>query len=100
MEESRKTLRALKRKQNFSKALSAAVATGVVSNIFTKNTVPVTTFNIYQTDWSLFATAVRSIPDITARAIQKDINRMVLHYKMPHNEKHLAFWEGIKYGCK
>jgi hypothetical protein len=48
-------------------------------------------YNITQTDWELYAEAMRAIPVITKSSMQKEIDLMLLHYYMPgiYDHKHV-----------
>ncbi len=98
-DESKKAIAHIKKKTNLGKALGVAISVGVISNIFTKSNFPVAALNITQTEWGLFAEAMKSIPAITNRAIQKDVEDMIIYYNLNYNSKHLRFWEGLYNGC-
>lgn len=81
---SKKLLQRIKKKGNLQKALATALATGVVSNIFTKNKLPLAALNIKNTE----------------RAIRTDIESIIFDYELDYNPKLLAFWKGVLNGCK
>jgi hypothetical protein len=100
--ESQAALERIEEKTKLGKLLATTITAGVFNSIFTKNKAPVAGWNITTTDWDLYAQAVNAIPAITKRAIQQEIDFMILHYsqrgKYDHN--HAKFWRGMKDGCK
>lgn len=97
---SQKALNKISQKKESGKLLAAALTAGVFSNIFTKSSSTQVAFNITQTDWSLYAKSMKSVPIITRRSIEKDVEFMILHYQMHNNQKLLNFWQGVYNGCK
>ncbi len=99
-EESISTLERISKKKNISARLSAAISIGVFNSIFTKNKAPVAAFNVTQTDWKLYSRAMAALPAIQKRAIQKEIDLMIIHYQIKdYDHKHVQFWKGMKDGC-
>jgi hypothetical protein len=98
-DKSRNTLESIKKKHAFGGALAGVVTLGVVSNIFTNSNSAQAAYNISHTDWVLYANAMKAVPVITRRAIEKDVEQMIVHYKINYDRKHLKFWEGIYSGC-
>ena len=76
------------------------VTVGVISNIFTKSNSLQASYHITQTDWSIYAQSMKSVPAITKRAIEKEVELMIMHYQIKNDQKLLAFWKGIYEGCK
>lgn len=99
-DDSLRTLKRIKGKIDAGNYLATAISVGVFSNIFTKNTVPVAAYNVTQTDWALYAQAMRAVPAITKSAIQKEIELMIVNYQLNYNHKHLLFWKGMHNGCQ
>ena len=97
---SEKTIEIINSKKEISDILAAFITLGVFSSIFTKSKPPQAGFNITQTDWSLYAKAMESLPVITNRMIQSHADDMVIHYHMHNNPKLLKFWLGVSSGCK
>lgn len=95
-------LERIKEKNRLGQILATTVTAGVFNSIFTKNKAPVVGYNITQTDWELYAEAMKAIPIITKSSIQKEIDLMLLHYYMPgkYDHKHVQFWKGMKNGCQ
>ena len=99
----KKSTDAIKRindKKKYGNALAAMLSAGVFSSIFTRSNSVQVAYNISQTDWALYAEAMKSVPAITKRAIEKEVELMILDYKMQNNRKLLAFWKGMYEGCK
>lgn len=86
-----------KEKAYFCDALAGVISIGVFSNIFTKSNAA---YNITQTDWILYSDAMRAIPIITKRAIEKEVENMIIHFQLNYDRKQLNFWKGIYNGCK
>lgn len=97
---SQKALKTIRDKKNAGDMLAATVTVGVFSSIFTKSNPPQAAFNITQTDWSLYTKAMKAVPVITKRAIEKEVEFMILHYQLHNNPKLLQFWQGVYSGCK
>lgn len=91
----------ISQKAKLGKLLGVAVNAGVFNSIFTKSKAPVVGYNITQTDWQLYAEAMKAIPIVTKASINREIDMMILHYQMPghFDQKHLEFWRGMKNGC-
>ncbi len=99
-EESLDAVEGIKKKRIYGNALASVISSGVFSNIFTRSNAPQAAYNITQTDWSLYADTMKAVPMITRRAIQKEVEHMIVHYQLHYDRKHLKFWEGIYNGCK
>ena len=82
------------------KLLSIVLAGGVLSSIFTKSSPPAAAYNITQTDWVLFSSAMRSVPETVKAIINKEINMHILDSKMDGNFKIIPFWEAVRDGCQ
>lgn len=93
------TIKIIKKKRVYGDALAGMISVGVLSSIFTKSNAPQAAFNITQTDWTLYASAMKSVPIITRRAIEKEVEYMLIHYQQHYDSKHLKFWQGIYSGC-
>lgn len=90
----------IKKKRIYGNALAGVISIGVFSNIFTRSNAPQAAYNITQTDWSLYANAMKAVPIITRRAIEKEVEHMIVHYQPHYDRKQLKFWERIYSGCK
>lgn len=101
-ERSQATLERIESKTKLGKLLAITITAGVFNSIFTKSKPPVAGYNITQTDWDLYAQAVSAIPVITKRAIQQEIDLILLHYNMRGNydHQHVQFWQGMRNGCR
>ena len=100
-EESREALERISHKKQLSKLLGVAISVGVFNSIFTKNKAPVAAFNVSQTDWNLYGKAVAALPTIQRKAIEKEIDLMIIHYQLgQYDHKHVQFWKGMKNGCQ
>ena len=98
-----KSTQALKRIQKIITSgnyLATAISVGIFSNIFTKSGVPSASYNVTQTDWSLYAQSMKAVPVIVKSSVQKEIELMIIEYQMNYNHKHLLFWKGMYDGCK
>lgn len=87
-------------KKKYGNALAVMLSAGVFSSIFTKSNSLQASYNITQTDWVLYARAMKSVPAITKRAIEKEVELMIIDYQLKSNRKLLSFWKGIYEGCK
>lgn len=96
-----KAIARIKDNQQLGKLIGAVMTVGVFNSIFTKSQPPVAGYNITQTDWELYAKALRSLPVASARLVEREIDSMLLHYQMPgqHDNKQLKFWRAMKNGC-
>jgi hypothetical protein len=41
-----------------------------------------------------------AVPQITKRAVEKEVENMIIHYEMNYDRNHLHFWKGIYDGCR
>lgn len=92
----------IRKKSELTPWISALISVAVFNSIFTKSKPPVAGYNISQTEWALYAKAMRNVPTITKRAIERDIKMMVLQYEMPgrYDHKHAQFWRALLHGCQ
>jgi len=97
---SQKTIKRINDRTNAGKALGVALSVGVFSNIFTRSSAAQVPLNIQQTDWILYTNAMKAVPIITKRAIQTDIEMMIIEYELNYNRELLDFWKGMYHGCK
>ncbi len=99
---SRTALKQIRDYRRIGALLSKILTVGVFSNIFTKSNSLTASYNINQTDWVQYFEAMKSIPKITRKAIEKEIGFMVLHYMQPENtnDKLMTFWRNLDDGCK
>lgn len=97
---SQAALQRINRKPMLGSALASTISGGVLANIFANNRPPQAAFSISQTDWTLYARSMRAIPAITKRAMEKEVELMVLHYQTHFDRKLLKFWEGLYSGCQ
>ncbi|MCU7845751.1 MAG: hypothetical protein KZQ93_18120 [Candidatus Thiodiazotropha sp. (ex Monitilora ramsayi)] len=98
--ESQDAIERIKKKRIFGDALAGMISIGVFSNIFTRSNAAQASYNITQTDWILYAQTMNAVPIITKRAIEKEVEDMIVHYQLHYDPKQLKFWEGIYSGCK
>ncbi|BFM05902.1 hypothetical protein GCM10025791_21740 [Halioxenophilus aromaticivorans] len=99
--ESRAALQRINDNKKITKYLGTALSLGVFNSIFTKSEPPVAAFNITQTDWELYSKAMNALPSIQKKAIQKEIDLMIIHYQMgKYDHQHVQFWQGMKHACK
>jgi hypothetical protein len=82
--------------------LQGGISIGVFNSIFTKSGPKTASFNITQTDWELFANAVKSTQIITNAVIHREMQFAYLHYQYPgsYDYKLSMFWKGMLDGCK
>ncbi|MCF6244149.1 MAG: hypothetical protein L3J43_03880 [Sulfurovum sp.] len=97
---SKKALKRIAEKEKFGKLLAGAISLGIFNSIFTKSGPKTAMYNITQTDWELYANAVKSTSIITEAAIRKEMQFAFLHYQSPYNHKLATFWKGLLDGCK
>ena len=71
---------------------------GEMGTIFYRNGPLGAAYNIYQTDWGLFATAVRAWPEIARREVHRIANLALLDH--PSEPKQRRFWEAVTNGCQ
>ncbi len=98
--ESLDTIERIRKKQIFGDALAGVISIGVFLNIFTRSSSAQVSYNITQTDWILYSDAMNAVPIITKRAVEKDVEDMIVHFQLNYDRKQLKFWEGIYNGCK
>ena len=99
-DDSLQSLKRIQKKITSGKFLATAVSVGVFSNIFTKNNLPVASYNVTQTDWVLYTQAMKAVPVIIKTAVRQEIEQMVVNYQLNYNHKHLLFWKGMYDGCQ
>lgn len=100
-DESKAALERIKQHKKFAKVVGIFASAGVLNSIFTKNKLPVSAFNITQTDWDLYAQSMASLPRVQKKIIEKEVQLMILHYQMNgYDRRHVNFWKGILNGCK
>lgn len=95
---SKDAIKRIHEKQRLGNLLGAALSAGVVINIFARSQSWQASYNITQTDWSLYGQAMKSVPVITRAAIRKEVELMILHYHTHQNYRLLQFWEGVYEG--
>lgn len=100
--ESEKAIKRIRAIPSFGNMLAGSITSGVFISLFANNNPPVASYNIVQADWKLYSEAMRAIPLITKRLVEREIDTMYWHYQMPGNRdhKHEKFWRGLKNGCK
>ncbi len=91
-----KSLEELKQMIKNSGYLAKAVGYGTLVNIFLGNGVLKSSYNIANTDLSLMADGLKSIPDITRNRV-KLISYMAWSNSVSYKEK--QFWKAIHKGC-
>lgn len=99
-DDSLQALKRIQKKITSGKFLATAVSVGVFSNIFTKNNLPLASYNVTQTDWVLYAQSMKAVPAIVKAAVRQEIEQMVVNYQLNYNHKHLLFWKGMYDGCQ
>lgn len=82
-------------KNNLPLLLSA----GVFANIFVGNNTLKISYNIKETDWELFAIAMRSFPSYAQNRIYNVAAEMATHHDFYNNRKMVIFWRAITNGC-
>lgn len=97
---SQEALQRIKKKPMLGNALASAISSGVLANLFVNNGPSQAAFSISQTDWILYARSMKAIPAITKRAIEQEVELMVVHYQAHYDRKLLKFWEGLYSGCQ
>ncbi|MBX2807895.1 MAG: hypothetical protein KTR20_04615 [Cellvibrionaceae bacterium] len=100
-EESKAALERIRQSKKFAKIIGVTASIGVLNSIFTKSKLPVSAFNITQTDWDLYAQTMESLPRTQKALILKEVKYMIAHYQLNgYDRKHILFWKGIRDGCK
>jgi len=99
-EYSKKALKRIANNQKLGKLLAGAISLGIFNSIFTKSGPKTAMFNITQTDWTLYANAIKSTSIITDALIKREMQFAYLHYQSPYNYKLATFWKGLLDGCK
>lgn len=84
---------------------SATILTGILGNsifltIFFQSKPLEVGYNIYNTDWDLWANAMARTPSILRRAIETEAMNQWQHYQLEYDRKHIIFWTHIYDGCK
>lgn len=97
---SQDALKRISNHQKFAKLLAGAISLGVFNSIFTKSGPKTAMFNITQSDWGLYANAVKSTSIIADSLITREMQFAYLHYQSPYNYKLAIFWKGLLDGCK
>jgi len=97
---SRKVIKDIADTRTMGKLLAGAISLGIFNSIFTKSGPKTAIYNITQTDWELYANAVKSTSIITDAIIKRHMQFAYLHYQMPYNHKLAMFWKGLLDGCK
>lgn len=97
---STKALKKIANDKRMGKLLAGAISFGIFNSIFTKSGSKTAMYNITQTDWELYANAMKSTSIITDAAIRREMQFAYLHYQSPYNHKLAMFWKGLLDGCK
>ncbi len=95
---SREDLAKIRKIQELSQALAISVSLGVFANIFAGNNTAESAYNIYSTDWQLFAQAMMAVPAIQRRAIYNEAAMQAFDH-MNQRRQHL-FWKAVANGCQ
>jgi hypothetical protein len=98
--ESQEAIDRIKKINIFGDAHAGMISIGVFSSIFTRSNAAQASYNITQTDWILYAQAMNAVPIITKRAVEKEVEAIIVHYQLHYDSKQLKFWEGIYSGCQ
>ncbi|MBX2808688.1 MAG: hypothetical protein KTR20_08660 [Cellvibrionaceae bacterium] len=100
-DESKAALKRIKQHKKIAKVVGVMTSIGVLNSIFTKNKLPVSAFNITQTDWESYSKAMEALPRYQKAIIEQEVKLMILHYQMNgYDRRHVLFWKGILNGCK
>ena len=91
---SKKTLKIISDKIKFGNSLRPIMAGGTLFNALVNDRVIPVFFNVTSTDWVTLAQAMKSVNAITKRAVQTEIEQMILDTK---GRKYL-FWKNM-YEC-
>ncbi len=94
----KRAINEIKRKQNLANVLASVLAGSVLLEIFVGNGALGSANNIKKKDWDVWAKAMRSVPIM----LSKEINRISQFQLLDHtiDTKERQFWEGVVYGCK
>src|SRR5690606_41662813 len=80
-----------------SSLLAEFLGYGTSANIFLGNGFIESSYNITSQDWTLFAQAMRGIPEIARDRIELEASLQALdHFNSPDEKK---FWEAVANGC-
>ncbi|VAW45823.1 hypothetical protein MNBD_GAMMA03-828 [hydrothermal vent metagenome] len=96
----RQSILAVKRIEENTAGLKFAenvLAFGVVANMLIKGNVPSAAFNIYQTDWEVFAEGLSSVSIIQRNMIA--IEALLQAQRHQGDAKQKKIWEAVKNGC-
>lgn len=86
----------IRKKQSLANYMSSLLSGGVLANILITNQSLVMPFNIYQTDFQMYAKAMNAVPFILKNEIEKIASYQLLR-NLDHKQR--TFWKGIYYGC-
>ncbi|TRX73773.1 hypothetical protein [Pseudomonas mangiferae] len=98
--QSKAALEKIGRMQHMGDALAVMTSAGVFSSIFSKSNAATAAYNVTQTDWVLYIQAMRAVPNVTRRAIEKEVELMIFTYQLSNEEMLRRFWEGMLNGCR
>ncbi|MBU3055417.1 hypothetical protein [Pseudomonas indica] len=88
----------INRKIVLTKLGASLMASGVVIQIFARSNSSQAVYNISQTDWELFGSAVNSWSAISRRAIEDVAQEQMLDHM--HDQAQYRFWGAVANGCR
>ena len=95
---SREGLTKIRKIRELSQVLATSISLGVFLNIFAGSNTAESAYNIYSTDWQLFAQAMIAVPAIQRRAIYNEAAMQAFDH-MNQRRQHL-FWKAVANGCQ
>lgn len=88
-------IRRIQRAGNF---LENAIPNGVLAAIFLGNNIVQVAYNIYTTDWVLFARSMKTLPDIVRVKISQIAKLRILSGVLNYEQR--QFWNAVDQGCE
>lgn len=90
-------LEEIRRLRQAGNTLQIALSSGVLATIFLGSHAPEAVYNIYSTDWVLFATAITAVPELVRYRIRQIAKFQQLRPGLTDQQR--QFWKAIDYGC-
>lgn len=87
----------IRRIKEINQWLSATITVGTFANIFAGNGVIKSHYNLTQTDFDAFSTALKSSPSIARKTIETISGLQVIKAK---TSKERQFWKAVYNGCE
>jgi hypothetical protein len=94
--QSLRAIEQIRSKGELAQFIGGTASFGVLVNIFSTRQPAITSYNIYQTDFQLFAKAMSGIPDMYRRSVMQVAGQQELR-SLDYKQRN--FWKAVRQGC-